>query len=131
MARIKKTNSKAKLNRSRVQFHREWKSILNKQNQNDQNSADSSNLPSNSNSNFSAFQSNNGSDIQQENLRRWALKYNISKCAVSNLLTILISMGMHGLPRDSRTLFHTPRAIEMISLTNGKLWYVFSYESIK
>lgn len=58
----------------------------------------------------------------KERIRHWALKYNISKRAVSELLKILISLGMVWLPEDSRTLLSTPRHIELSNLTNGKLW---------
>lgn len=132
MANAKKDTIKAKRNRARVNFHREWKSIMVKQNQSNQQIAHSSNFTSNANSNMntgsSAFQGHHFNvDFQEldirERLRRWALRYNISNCAVTDLLKILILLGIHNLPKDGRTLLQTPRFIKMISLSNGKLWY--------
>lgn len=115
MSKVKKSTQKAINNRNRVNFHRRWKSIVNQ-----------GNLVTNNNNDFN--QDNNSNVVQNnsssQRLRRWALNYNISKRAVSDLLNILISLGMTWLPKDSRTLLSTPRYVEMKNLTNGKLWYV-------
>lgn len=121
MAKVKKTSLKAVRNRERVSFHRRWRAIA-------FNESQSINRNPN-------FQNVNHESLRQdeqkqtffnsnEKLRRWAIQYNISKRAVSELLKILISLGMTGLPKDSRTLLETPRNVEMISLSNGKLWFV-------
>lgn len=56
-------------------------------------------------------------------LRLWALKHNITRNALSDLLTILISFGMNWLPSDPRTLLETPQHITSVKLANGQLWY--------
>lgn len=56
-------------------------------------------------------------------LRLWALKHNITRNALSELLTILISFGMTFLPSDPRTLLQTPKHITSVNIANGQLWY--------
>lgn len=124
MAKINKKELKAAQNRNRVNFHRRLKFILKNENDSVDNVADRSNVNLNKRESNYGNQSNEKS-ASTERLRHWALEYNISKRAVSELLKILISLGMIWLPKDSRTLLSTPRYIEMKNLTNGKLWYVF------
>lgn len=128
MAKINKQKSLNKIqNRNRVNFHRRWKYILkNESSLIDNDGADRSNQRINQSESNQENQSNEKM-ASTERLRRWALKYNISKRAVSDLLKILICLGMTWLPKDSRTLLSTPRYIQMSNLTNGKLWYVFFY----
>lgn len=116
MAKIKKNPLKNIQNRDRVNFHRRWRSIL----KNENCSVDNR---SNMDQSVNSGNQSNEKTASTERLRRWALKYNISKRAVSDLLKILIFLGMNWLPKDSRTLLSTPRNIEMKNLTNGKLWY--------
>lgn len=123
MARVKKSDLKAMQNRNRVNFSRRWKSILKNENKPTSNNDRNWNFDLH---NSNQEQKSNETFASTERLRRWAIKYNISKRAVSDLLKILISLGMSWLPNDSRTLLSTPRSIEMHNLTNGKLWYVFS-----
>lgn len=121
MAKIKKNSLKSIQTRNRVQFHRKVRSILVRNNslRNDagrgQETVDQEKL--------NREQSASEYVASSERLRCWAIKYNISKRAVSELLTILIALGMNWLPKDSRTLLSTPRHIEMSCLSNGKLWY--------
>lgn len=56
-------------------------------------------------------------------LRLWALKHNITRNALSDLLKILIAFGMTWLPADSRTLLETPQNITTVNIANGQLWY--------
>lgn len=56
-------------------------------------------------------------------LRLWALKHNITRIAMGELLKILISIGLTYLPSDPRTLLETPTTIQLESLANGKFWY--------
>lgn len=128
MAKVKRHSLKADQVRKRVQFHRRWRSILERDNQ-------SINVACRQNNKIDQEKLNHQRDENEtmasnECLRRWALKYNISKRAISELLTILISLGMNWLPKDSRTLLSTPRHVEMTNLTNGKLWYGFKYEHL-
>lgn len=117
MAKVNKSDFKAVQNRNRVNLHRRWKRIVN-------NESRSINNIENRSFNSNQNQSDNGTISLAEQLRRWALQYNISKRAVSALLAILISIGINYLPRDSRTLLSTPRQIEIINVTNGKFWYI-------
>lgn len=121
MAKINKKSLKAVQNRNRVNLHRRWKSIVN----NDARFINTSPKKIKSINVESKERINNEIIGSEERLRNWALKYNISKRAVSDLLKILIALGMSWLPKDSRTLLSTPRQIHMTNLTNGKLWYAF------
>lgn len=123
MAKINKKSLKAVQNRNRVNFHRRWKLITN----NEARLINGLTSPNKTNSmrEESKQSINNELNGSKEMLRNWALKYNISKRAVSDLLKILIVLGMSWLPKDSRTLLSTPREIYMTELSNGKLWYAF------
>lgn len=116
MAKIEKNLLKSTQNRKRVDFHRRVRAILDYEKRNNDSDI-------NQNLNSSKKCKENKVLGSNEQLRRWALKYNISKRAVSDLLKLLISFGLIWLPKDSRTLLSTPRNIEMTNLTNGKLWY--------
>lgn len=52
-------------------------------------------------------------------LRTWVHKYHIQKSAVSELLKFLREMGFTDLPADSRTLLHTPKVHNSVSLVPG------------
>lgn len=57
-------------------------------------------------------------------IRSWAIQYNVQRRAVSALLKILIvSAQMTHLPKDSRTLLKTPRSVEIIDLAGGRYWH--------
>lgn len=122
MTKIKKDSLKATQNRNRVYFHRRWRSIVNHENRPVNDIADTQRRITNQ-ENVNQVNQDNGNLESKERLRRWAIKYNISKRAISELLKILISFGMKWLPKDSRSLLSTPREIEMSNLTNGKIWY--------
>lgn len=119
MAKVRKNSLKAIQNRNRVKLHRNLKLILNSENR----LVGTNFKKTDSTREKSEPEINNEKIGSKERLRLWALKYNISKRAVSELLKILITLGMTWLPKDSRTLLSTPRHIHMTDLTNGKLWY--------
>lgn len=56
-------------------------------------------------------------------LRSWAVKHRITHSAIRELLAILIFGGLVFLPKDSRTFMKTPAKIEVVGVSNGKLWY--------
>lgn len=56
-------------------------------------------------------------------LRAWAIHHHITQSAIKDLLAILIFAGLAFLPIDSRTLMKTPAKVELIALSNAKLWY--------
>lgn len=56
-------------------------------------------------------------------LRFWAIKHNITRNALCDLLKILISFGLTWLPSDARTLLHTPQRTSLINISNGQSWY--------
>lgn len=123
MGKINKKSTNAIQNRNRVNFHREWKKLLTKNStQNIVQSVSSRNIGNIVQNEFHGHAQIDKQSSTREKLRRWALKFNISKCAVTELLKILISVGMNWLPRDSRSLLETPRLIELATLTKGKLW---------
>lgn len=120
MSKVKKNSLKAVQNRNRVNFHRRWKLLINNEAQL-MNTISKKAGPVHEESK----KDNNDNVVigSKVRLRNWALKYNISKRAVSDLLKILIILGLNWLPKDSRTLLSTPRQVHMTDLTNGKLWY--------
>lgn len=59
----------------------------------------------------------------KDELRTWALKYQITHCALNNLLTILSKKGFGFLPVDSRTLLETPKAVDVREMGKGQFWY--------
>lgn len=123
MSKIKQRVQKAKQNRDRVTFHRRWRSILKtKRSVNYSDNRQNHNVHQDDSSRKHEANKSLGA---RECLRRWALKYNISKIAVTDLLKVLKSLGMNYLPSDSRTLLHTPRQMEISHLSNGQLWYAF------
>lgn len=63
------------------------------------------------------------SDKFKEDLKYWAVTNRISQTAINDLLKILISAGFSALPKDSRTFMHTPKAVDISTLSHGKLWY--------
>lgn len=103
-----------------MKFHREWNKILIRDSIRDCNKI---NLFQRRDINISNEPTHDKNLSTQEQLRRWAFKYNISKGAVTTLLKILISFGLIWLPSDSRTLFSTPRNMEIDTLSQGHLWY--------
>lgn len=128
MPKLAKDTKLAKQNRDRVNHHRNWNKILKRDSivetvQSDlvTNIQNSSDVEMDCSSNENKHQ-NDTKIAAQEQLRRWALQYNISKCAFTALLKILISIGLTWLPKDSRSVFQTPRYVELCTLTNGKLW---------
>lgn len=56
-------------------------------------------------------------------LHVWAVKHNITRNALTELLKILISFGLTWLPSDSRTLLQTPTSTQLVNVANGQLWY--------
>lgn len=68
-----------------------------------------------------------GSEVQQHSaemrLRLWAVKNNISRIAMGELLKILISIGLTYLPCDPRTILKTPQNIQLLNQANGQVWY--------
>lgn len=129
MSKVKKNSLKAVQNRNRVNFHRRVQFIL----KNEIGLVNKITSPKISNS--SREEPKQRADTEtigsRERLRNWALKYNISKQAVSDLLKMLIAIGMTWLPKDSRTLLSTPRQIHLAELTNGKLWYAYNIAIIR
>lgn len=63
-----------------------------------------------------------GSQIR-EFLPNWVQEYHISQIAVNALLKNLISCGISGLPKDSRTLIGTPKLVHIEKMGTGYFWY--------
>jgi hypothetical protein len=55
----------------------------------------------------------------REDLRKWSVKHGVSHVAVSSLLCILRTHKCFNLPRDARTLLHTPRTVEIDDVASG------------
>lgn len=58
-----------------------------------------------------------------DRLCSWSQRHNITQSALSDLLKILVSIGLNWLPTDARTLVRTPRNIQVDIVANGKMWY--------
>ncbi|XP_055325814.1 uncharacterized protein LOC129579676 [Sitodiplosis mosellana] len=61
--------------------------------------------------------------LHKNNIRSWAIEYNIQNRALSALLKILITFGSRNLPSDSRSLLRTPRSIQIENTAGGQYWY--------
>lgn len=85
MAKVKKTDLKAIQNRNRVNFSRRLKLILENENRSTSNNYQNQNFDTHDSN---QEQKNNETIASTERLRRWVLKYNISKRAVSDLMNI-------------------------------------------
>lgn len=59
----------------------------------------------------------------QVKLRHWTSVHNITQRSLNDLLRILDSIGVKGLPIDSRSLMKTDNKIEISQLAGGKHWY--------
>lgn len=56
-------------------------------------------------------------------LREWALKYNIRTYSLRDLLKILNDNCVSFLPRDPATFLRTPKIVETENIANGQFWY--------
>lgn len=56
-------------------------------------------------------------------LRKWAIKNNVSLIALSELLKILKKRGHPSLPADARTLLKTPKTVNIAKMGTGENWY--------
>ncbi|XP_050519447.1 uncharacterized protein LOC126893377 [Diabrotica virgifera virgifera] len=62
--------------------------------------------------------------LRREKLRHWAVKNGIAHTHLNELLDILLSFGISGLPKDARTLVATPKLITTTKMSNGgEFWY--------
>lgn len=68
-----------------------------------------------------SFENENDSILYK--LRCWAKNHIISTRAINDLLKILKSFGLSGLPADYRSFFTTPRTVQILTKANGKFWY--------
>lgn len=131
MAVIRNFTDSAAKARERVRKHRRLKKFkekyqnevfleLQRINQNDlEESGDSSNENT-----FNCENVEDGENFNfEKNLKRWAVKHRITKMAINDLLSILITAGFGYLPKDSRTFMGTPKNVEIITLTKGHMWY--------
>lgn len=112
MGRVLKENRKSVLTRIRVQRYR----ALRKQQSLNQNEGETTTVPQNEGETTTVHSG-------EVKLRIWALKHNITRDALCDLLKILISIGLNWLPADGRTLLETPKEIELKDSANGKLWF--------
>lgn len=114
MGRALKSDKKSVLARNRVRRYRSSQSNLVNQERIIQHRSNAE-LP-NENENEKIYPA-------EIKLRIWALKHNVTRDALTDLLKILISIGLNWLPSDGRTLLETPQNIEIKEIANGKLWY--------
>lgn len=72
------------------------------------------------NENTTAEQTNT---IFHDELRNWAIQYNVRTYCLRDLLKILNNNGVPFLPRDPATFLHTPKSIEIENIADGQFWY--------
>lgn len=58
-----------------------------------------------------------------DKLRIWSIRHNITKRGLNDLLKILNEIGVHFLPKDSRSLCKTPRTTIITPNGSGQYWY--------
>lgn len=127
MPKVLKTSKKAIQTRNRVRMFRGIRSIMRNAeaslhiNVNNLRKTLNANEEGRSNERFSSL-NDRLSNLNQA-LRTWAIEKNINKRAVTALLKILRSAGVHSVPKDCRTLLETPRKVEIIHLAGGKYWH--------
>lgn len=73
---------------------------------------------------------NRNSDLKIK-IRDWANVHRISKRAIDDLLSALISSGIDSVPRNHRTLQQTPTNVIISDVSGGKYWYNGLAKSIK
>lgn len=74
------------------------------------------------------------SDIPSENIRLWALKHNVTHCALRDLLSLLRTYkDFENLPKDPRTLLNTPTNSKqsVYPVSGGSCIYFDFSETIK
>lgn len=57
-----------------------------------------------------------------DDIRLWGIESRVSHSAISSLLKILVKYG-HDLPINARTLFQTPKQVDIIKMTPGKYYH--------
>lgn len=66
----------------------------------------------------------------KDKLQQWVLDYNVSKNSVNSLLKILRSEELD-LSLDVRTLMHTPRSHDIISINPGTYMLIYIHLGLK
>lgn len=121
MPKIKKFDKKSEQNRKRVRIFRGAQAILRAERNMDSVKAVQFNV------NFKQiFDQGIRSEKEKcvNEIRSWAIQYNVQRRAVSALLKILIVFAqMTHLPKDSRTLLKTPRVVEIVDQAGGRYWH--------
>ncbi|XP_029156842.1 uncharacterized protein LOC114929464 isoform X1 [Nylanderia fulva] len=82
-----------------------------------------------SHSSISSDEFSNKTDIIND-IRLWAIENHVSHSATSSLLKILVKYG-HNLPLDARTLFQTPKQVDIIEMTPGKYYHAGLSDSLR
>lgn len=75
-------------------------------------------------SNITNFETSADATSALTKLNRWAIRNNIAHNAVSELLKILVSIGLTWLPMDARTFLKTPQQVQIENVANGNLWFL-------
>lgn len=122
MARIKNFPLKATQTRKRVQKYRKLRKLRKMYDR----LGFEPNLANNIgdlNSNTTSEEFSNNTFSLNDEMRLWATEHRITKAAINDLLSILITAGFSYLPKDSRTLMETPKKVEIYPLGSGKMWY--------
>lgn len=126
------TKKKAK-NRKYVNFHRDWKRVLNERekmlqcNLRNENHIDGNELEPV----FEVLTDEMHRDPLRDQLKFWVAHNQISMRCVNGLLNILRTNGHTELPKSYRTLLNTPRNIELATFGTSKYWYRGLADSLK
>lgn len=130
MAVTHKSTAKAAKSLERVRKHRRLKKLKEKY-QNSvylelqrRNQEEYDNEQNGANENIAICEGSSDENFHFENsLKGWAVKHRITKMALNDLLSILITAGFGFLPKDSRTFMKTPSHVDIHELSKGQMWY--------
>lgn len=123
MPRIHKRKKKAYTNREKVRIFRKTQAILKECRMNGHIEYSQVNNVDQSLERLAFSGYNEKKKCVSRQLESWALGCNIKRNSVTKLLKILKVNGMPFLPKDSRTLLHTPRSVTIEHRADGKYWH--------
>lgn len=125
MPRVNKRKKKAYTNREKVKIFRRTQAILKECRMNGHIDFEITSQTNNADQALErpAFNVNEKKKCVSGLLESWALGCNIKRNSVTKLLKILKVNGMPFLPKDSRTLLHTPRSVAIEHRAGGKYWH--------
>lgn len=122
--RVSVSRKKAR-NKKYVDFHRNWKRVLNERERRFQYQLrnEHRNDVNESEPTSEVIIDEMQSDPLRDQLKSWVVQNQISMRCVDGLLNILRTNGHTELPKSYRTLLSTPRNIQLTTIGESKYWY--------